>query len=82
MSRLDELDNWAINGSAISKTFEFTDFNKSIDFVNKISEIAEKHAHHPDITVRYNIVILSLVTHSENSVTEKDFELAKEIDKL
>jgi 4a-hydroxytetrahydrobiopterin dehydratase len=43
---------------------------------------AEKAVHHPDITINYNLVTLSLSTHSEGGVTEKDFQLAKEIDGL
>ena len=53
-----------------------------IGFVNRIAEAAEKAGHHPDIAVNYNLVTLSLSTHSEGGVTERDFQLAKEIDGL
>ncbi len=54
----------------------------AIGFVNRIAQAAEKAGHHPDITINYNVVSIALSTHSEGGVTEKDFELAKEIDGL
>jgi 4a-hydroxytetrahydrobiopterin dehydratase len=50
--------------------------------VNKIAEVAEQANHHPDITINYNEVGISLSTHSESGVTEKDFWLAEAIDRI
>jgi 4a-hydroxytetrahydrobiopterin dehydratase len=50
--------------------------------VNKIAEAAEMAQHHPDIAINYNVVGVSLSTHSEGGVTQKDFDLAQQIDKL
>jgi 4a-hydroxytetrahydrobiopterin dehydratase len=73
---------WSHAGKALHKRFTFKSFMAAIDFVNKTAEAAERAGHHPDITVNYNLVALSLSTHSEGGVTEKDFQLAKEIDGL
>lgn len=80
--RMNMLNSWSLEGSSITKNFTFTNFKESLDFVNKVGEIAEKHQHHPDIIINYNEVRLSLSTHSEKGLTRKDFELAKEIDML
>jgi 4a-hydroxytetrahydrobiopterin dehydratase len=53
-----------------------------IGFVDRIAEAAEKAQHHPDITINYNVVSISLSTHSEGGVTPKDFALAGQIDAL
>ncbi len=79
---MQELNNWALESSTIVKEYELENFSQAIDFVNKIKEIAEKHNHHPDITIQYNVVFLVLTTHSAGGLTEKDFEVAKEIDKI
>ena len=79
---MKDLDNWSLNSNSIIKEFTFSNFKEALDFVNKIGEIAEKHNHHPDIIINYNRVRLSLTSHSVGSLTEKDFEVAKEIDKL
>ncbi len=77
-----ELKDWSLESSSITKDFEFNNFKESLDFVNKVGEIAEKLNHHPDILVSYHIVRLTLTTHSEKGLTKKDFDLAKDIDKI
>ena len=49
-------------------------------FVNRVAEAAEAADHHPDIKISYNRVKMTLSTHSEGGVTEKDFDLAGRID--
>ena len=67
------------DGENISKLFKFKDFIGAINFVNKISEIAESEGHHPDINVRYNKVKLILSTHAIGGLSENDFILAAKI---
>ena len=52
----------------------------SIAFVRRIAKRAEKMNHHPDIDVRFDQVTLTLTTHDEGGITEKDFSLARECD--
>ncbi|MDW8309695.1 MAG: 4a-hydroxytetrahydrobiopterin dehydratase [Verrucomicrobiales bacterium] len=51
-------------------------------FVNAVARRAEEAWHHPDIDIRWNKVTLTLTTHSEGGLTEKDFELARQLDRL
>ena len=81
-AKLEELSNWGLNNNMITKQFEFQNFSEALNFVNQIGAIAEELNHHPDITIRYNIVTLTLTTHSSGELTEKDFDAAKAIDKL
>ncbi|MEK6818783.1 MAG: 4a-hydroxytetrahydrobiopterin dehydratase [Nanoarchaeota archaeon] len=76
------LDNWSIETDSISKVFVLENFRGALQFVNKVGEIAEKHNHHPDIVINYNNVKLTLTTHYEKGLSRKDFEVAKEIDKI
>ena len=80
--KLKELDGWESKYNSIVKTFEFKDFVKSIDFVNKITPLAEEMQHHPDIEIKYNTIGITLSTHDADGVTEKDFKLAEKIDNL
>jgi 4a-hydroxytetrahydrobiopterin dehydratase len=80
-------NNWEIvykdDVESLSKTFEFAHFNNSIAFVNRVAEIAESQNHHPAISINYNIVTISITTHSEgNRVTDKDEKLALSIDEV
>ncbi|MFQ5582944.1 MAG: 4a-hydroxytetrahydrobiopterin dehydratase [Calditrichia bacterium] len=80
--QLSALSGWKLAGKEISKFYQFGDFKEAMDFVNRLAEEAEAMDHHPDILIRYNRVELTLSTHSEGGLTEKDFRLAKKIDRL
>ena len=81
-SRLAELEGWEREGETIAKTFELADFVGSVQFVGKLVEPAEEMGHHPDLTVSWNKVGVSITTHSAGGLTANDFELAKRIDAL
>jgi 4a-hydroxytetrahydrobiopterin dehydratase len=80
VSRLGE--GWKRDGDTITKDFKFDDFRGSIDFVNRITPVADGMNHHPDLSISWNTVKVTLTTHSELGVTENDFALASEIDEL
>lgn len=79
---LAKMPGWSYQGKDIHKQFTFKSFLPGIEFVNQIAQVAESAGHHPDITINYNIVGISLSTHSEGGVTEKDFALAGAIDRI
>ncbi|MDX1608021.1 MAG: 4a-hydroxytetrahydrobiopterin dehydratase [Candidatus Spechtbacterales bacterium] len=71
---------WTVkNEKELYKKFKFPDFKEAMKFVNKIANIAEEINHHPDISISYNEVALSITTHSENNLTNKDYTLARRI---
>ena len=80
--KLKSLPEWSLAGNAIHRKFIFKSFMPAIAFVNRIAEAAEQANHHPDITINYSQVSLSLSTHSEGGVTQKDSQLADTIDKI
>jgi 4a-hydroxytetrahydrobiopterin dehydratase len=70
-------------GNSIVRELSFSDFPAAIAFVNQVAELAERANHHPDILVHgWNKVRLTLSTHSAGGLTEADFALAGEIDRL
>ena len=79
---LKSVPNWSKRTKTILRTFKFEGFLKGIDFVNRIAAKAQKMNHHPDIDVRFDQVTLTLTTHDEGGVTEKDFLLAKQCDEV
>jgi 4a-hydroxytetrahydrobiopterin dehydratase len=78
---LSALPKWRRVGEIISRTFEFKDFPAAMKFVNAVAELAEQAQHHPDVDIRWNKVTLALTTHDAGGLTEKDFELARQIDR-
>jgi 4a-hydroxytetrahydrobiopterin dehydratase len=79
-SFLRERDGWTHLGDAIHKRFSFPGFRSAIAFVNRVADLANAAAHHPDLEIHYNQVVVSLSTHDEGGVTDKDVALATEID--
>lgn len=73
---------WRKKKSTISRAYEFKDFPSAIRFVNKVAAFAEQAWHHPDIDIRWNKVTLTLTTHDEGGLTDKDFALARKFDRL
>ena len=74
---------WQKINYKLYKKFEFKNFVDAFSFITKVALIAEKMNHHPNWSNVYNIVEISLNTHDAGDiVTEKDYELAKAIDKL
>lgn len=79
-ARLESRPGWKRHDDEIRREYKFADFKEAMAFVNRVAELAEGADHHPDIDVRYNRVKLTLSTHSERGVTEKDLDLAAQID--
>lgn len=77
---LKQLDGWALQGNKLQKEYRFKNFSEAMAFVNKMAAVAESEGHHPDFTVHYNLVQVSIWTHAVNGLTENDFILAAKID--
>jgi 4a-hydroxytetrahydrobiopterin dehydratase len=77
-----ELSGWELHDNTLQRKFEFVDFVSAMGFVTTVALMAEHSNHHPDIDIRWNIISLSLTTHSEGGITEKDISLAKKIDSM
>ena len=80
--RLKTITGWERTGNEIRKKFSLLTFPAAVGFVNAVAVLAEKANHHPDFLIQYRNVTLTLTTYSQDGLTEKDFDLAGEINKL
>lgn len=80
--RLAGLSGWQRSGKAIEKEFKREDFVGSARFVDSLVGPAEAMNHHPDLSISWDTVTVSLSSHSEGGLTAADFELAAKIDAL
>jgi len=71
---------WKIKNEKLVREWTFKDFLEAMTFVNRIAEIAERAGHHPDIDIRYNKVLLGLVSHDAGGITKRDVAMAIKID--
>ena len=79
---MEKLVDWALEGDSIVRDFMFQDSKMATEFIAKVNELAERMNHHPLILMDENHIRLSLTTHSLGGLTEKDFAMAEEIDKI
>jgi 4a-hydroxytetrahydrobiopterin dehydratase len=77
---LGDLSDWTVEGDNLKKRFSFSNFAESLEFVNRVGEIAERRDHHPDILFGWGYAEFSITTHDAGGITQNDFALAKEID--
>ena len=77
-----ELKGWTLNKLSLEKLFSFQNFRESMEFVNKVADIANEEDHHPDIYIFYNKVRLELTTHAIGGLSVNDFIVAAKVDKV
>lgn len=73
---------WQEKDNSLNKQFTFDSFEQAIQFIDDVAVVAKRLDHHPKIINEYDKVDIELSTHSEGGVTDKDREMAKEIDSL
>jgi 4a-hydroxytetrahydrobiopterin dehydratase len=74
--------DWLISDGQLTRTVTRKDFRDALLFVNAVGFLAERAEHHPDISIAWNAVTLSLSTHSAGGLTENDFGLARQVSDL
>lgn len=77
-----ELDGWQRSDGALRRSVTFPSFLDGIQAVCQVAELADRADHHPDIDIRWRTVTFALITHSEGGITDKDLQLAREIDRV
>jgi 4a-hydroxytetrahydrobiopterin dehydratase len=78
----EELPHWYYKKGWIRRRYKTHGWKGTLMVVNTIGHLAEAAFHHPDLTVSYAFVIVKLMTHSADGVTNKDFALAGKIEQV
>lgn len=73
--RLAALPGWELveDGQALTRTFGFADYYRSMSFVNALAHLAHQQDHHPDLSVHYDRVHVRWSTHDVGGLSENDF---------
>ena len=86
IAKLVDCPGWTLDGDganiAIQKIYHFANYLETISFVNAVAFIAERHNHHPDLSVHYSRCGVRLNTHDVGGLSATDFACASEIDAL
>ena len=73
---------WQQIDNKLYREFSFADFSEAFAFMTRVALLAERYQHHPQWSNVWNKVEIWLYTHDEGRISEKDEQLASEIDKL
>jgi 4a-hydroxytetrahydrobiopterin dehydratase len=82
VSRLEkELPEWYLEGRWIRRKFNTDGWPTTLMLVNAIGYLSEAAWHHPDLEVTWGKVWVKLRTHASGGITDRDFAVAKMIEK-
>ncbi len=68
--------------NGIVRRFKFANFVEAFGFMSRVAILSEKANHHPEWSNVYSNVEIYLTTHDAGGLTQKDIDLAKQIDQL
>jgi 4a-hydroxytetrahydrobiopterin dehydratase len=80
--RMPQVPQWKREGDKIRRDFRFDNFVTAFGFMSQVALLAEKADHHPEWSNVYNKVSIELSTHDASGLSQRDFDLARQIDKL
>jgi len=80
--RLADLPGWYYEDGWIRRQYKTDGWPTTLMLVNQVGFLAEAAYHHPDLTVTWAKVGVKLKTHSENGITDRDFDLARKIEEV
>ena len=73
-------DGWQLDANGhLTRQYDFRNFVDAIAFANRVAEIAEEQAHHPDLYVAWGKCRVEIWTHKIDGLTESDFYLAAKV---
>ena len=75
-----ELPHWYYENGWIRRKYKTHGWKGTLMVVNTVGHLSEAAFHHPDLTASYAFVVVKLMNHAAKGVTDKDFELAKQIE--
>jgi 4a-hydroxytetrahydrobiopterin dehydratase len=78
-----QVPSWeVVDEHHLRRKFHFKNFREALDFANRVGELAEEQAHHPDIDFGWGRAGVKIFTHKIDGLTESDFILAAKVDRL
>ena len=77
-----EHEAWSVLDGKLHREYKFSDFVQAFGFMTQAALLAERAAHHPEWFNVYNTVIVDLTTHEAQGITQKDFDLARQMEQI
>jgi 4a-hydroxytetrahydrobiopterin dehydratase len=81
-TQLTTIPLWSLKHGKLHREFRFADFSEAFAFMTRVALAAEKLDHHPEWSNTYATLTVDLLTHDVGGVTELDFELARQMERI
>ena len=79
---LDDFGSWTVADGKLHREYVFHNFVQAFGFMTQVALVAERAGHHPEWFNVYNRVVVDLTTHEAQGITQKDFDLAREMEQM
>ena len=79
---LQKYPEWRLDDGKLVKEISLSEFKPAMQYVNEVAKIAEQQGHHPDITIRYNNVMLEIYSHDNAKITDRDVAFIEAVENI
>ncbi len=82
---IKEIEGWDVIDEGVKKLkkeFSFSNYNDSVDFSNKVADMADKEDHHPQIILEWGKVTVIWWSHKIKGLHKNDFICAAKTNKI
>lgn len=80
---IETLPGWKVENNHLKKIFKTKNYSHTLALTIAIGALCQQFDHHPDyMIIKYSELEVSFSTHSTKSITEKDINIAREIELL
>lgn len=73
------VEDWQVLADGAKAYFATGSFAKGVELIQVIGRLADAADHHPDVDLRYSVVMVSLFTHEVDDISDRDVALAQQI---
>ena len=81
-TKLKELPDWELKNEKLHRELKFKNFVEAFGFMTQVALLAERADHHPEWSNVWSKVVIDLTTHEANGISQRDFDLAEQINKI
>ncbi|MFV2016004.1 MAG: 4a-hydroxytetrahydrobiopterin dehydratase [Candidatus Heimdallarchaeota archaeon] len=71
-----------IDEMKLQKEYNFTNFNRALEFVNSVGQMSDELNHHPDLRLSWGKCTVQIWTHKIDGIAEMDFVFASRVEKM
>jgi 4a-hydroxytetrahydrobiopterin dehydratase len=77
--KLNDLPGWTLENEKLHRELKFKNFVEAFGFMSQAAILAEKMNHHPEWSNVYSNVVIDLATHEVDGISQRDFDLASQM---